>query len=96
MSMDPSKWVPYDKLSADSRKKIEELYPYLKMDGCSFQEKESGVFMRHGNGVKVEKLLDEPNQPPGRGNQKSQRSGGKAGNSGSSGGSSRSRKQQSS
>ena len=84
MSMDPKKWVPYEQLTADARKRIEELYPYLKTEQCLFQEKDSGVFMRHSNGVKVEKLLDEPNLPPGRSQQQAASSGGS---------SSRSRKQ---
>ena len=60
MSMDPTKWISFDKLSSDARTRIEQFYPYLKLENCQFQEKHSGVFMRQGNGVKIEKLLDPP------------------------------------
>ena len=58
MSMDPTKWIDFDQLSAEARGRIETLYPYLKVDHCQFQEKDSGVFMRQANSVKIEKLLD--------------------------------------
>ncbi len=60
MSMDPSKWIDFDQLSAEARGRIETLYPYLKVDQCLFQEKSSGVFMKQVNSVKIEKLLDPP------------------------------------
>lgn len=62
MSMDPNKWIDFSGLSLDTQKRIESLYPYIKLDLCQFQDKDSGVFMRQGNSVKVEKLLD-PSQP---------------------------------
>ena len=58
--MDPSKWINFDQLSAEARGRVETLYPYLKVDQCLFQEKESGVFMKQANSVKIEKLLDPP------------------------------------
>ena len=58
MSMDPSKWINFEKLTNSAREKVENIYPYLKVDQCMFQEKESGVFMKQGNSVKIEKLLD--------------------------------------
>jgi len=58
MSMDPSKWISYDKLTSGTRQRIEGIYPYLKVENCVFQEKSSGVFMKQGNSVKIEKLLD--------------------------------------
>jgi len=58
MSMDPTKWIDFEQLSAEARGRIETLYPYLKVDQCQFQEKESGVFMKQPNSVKTEKLLD--------------------------------------
>ena len=58
MSMDPTKWIEFNQLSAGVQKKIETVYPYLKIDQCVFQEKSSGVFMKQGNSVKIEKLLD--------------------------------------
>ena len=58
MSMDPSKWIPFDKLSNRTRERIETVYPYLKMDQCVFQDKDSGVFYKAINNVKIEKLLD--------------------------------------
>lgn len=66
MSMDPTKWISFDKVSAEAQKRIETLYPYLKFDNCQFQEKHSGVFMRQGNSVKIEKLLDPPGYGPKR------------------------------
>ena len=66
MSMDPTKWITFDKLTADAQKRIETLYPYLKLDNCQFQEKPSGVFTRQGNSVKIEKLLDPPGYGPKR------------------------------
>ncbi len=60
MSMDPSKWIDFDQLSAEARGRVETLYPYLKVEQCQFQEKDSGVFMKHANSVKIEKLLDPP------------------------------------
>ena len=66
MSLDPRKWTAYDKLSDEARARIEALYPYLKPDQAQFQEKQSGVFVRHTNTGKVEKLLEppRPNPPP--------------------------------
>ena len=58
MSMDPTKWIGFNQLSSGVQKKIETVYPYLKIDQCVFQEKTSGVFMKQGNSVKIEKLLD--------------------------------------
>ncbi|MDH5751269.1 MAG: hypothetical protein OEZ59_02480 [Deltaproteobacteria bacterium] len=65
MSMDPSKWIPFEKLSEPTRERITTIYPYLKVEHCVFQDKESGVFMKQTNNVKIEKLLDPPrkNQP---------------------------------
>ena len=62
MSMDPTKWVPIDRLSQRTKDRIEHYYPYLKLDHCVFQEKSSGVFMKAINNVKIEKLLD-PERP---------------------------------
>jgi hypothetical protein len=56
--MDPTKWVPFDRLSDRARERIQQYYPYLKLDHCVFQEKPSGVFMKAVNNVKIEKLLD--------------------------------------
>jgi hypothetical protein len=56
--MDPSKWITYDKLTSGTRQRIEGIYPYLKVENCVFQEKSSGIFMKQGNSVKIEKLLD--------------------------------------
>jgi hypothetical protein len=56
--MDPTKWIPFEKLSQRTRERIEIVYPYLKLDHCQFQDKESGVFMKAVNNVKIEKLLD--------------------------------------
>ncbi|MEE8396421.1 MAG: hypothetical protein V3S29_10240 [bacterium] len=64
MSMDPSKWIDFESLSGNARERIETVYPYLKIDQCMFQEKDSGVFMKLGNGVKIEKLLDPPAENP--------------------------------
>lgn len=61
MSMDPSKWVGFQDLTGETQTRVETTYPYLKTDLCQFQEKNSGVFMRQGNGVKIEKLLDPTN-----------------------------------
>ena len=58
MSMDPSKWTSFENLPDNARERIETVYPYLKIDHCMFQAKESGVFMKQGNSVKIEKLLD--------------------------------------
>ena len=58
MSMDPSKWISFEKLTPDTRGRIETIYPYLKLDQCLFQDKNSGVFMKAINNVKIEKLLD--------------------------------------
>ena len=60
MSMDPSKWIDFDQLSAEARGRIETLYPYLKVDQCLYQEKDSGVFTKQANSVKIEKLLNPP------------------------------------
>jgi len=69
MSMDPNKWIPFEKLSLEARQRIETVYPYLKLEHCVFQEKASGVFMKQANSVKIEKLLDSqprsmPRPPP--------------------------------
>lgn len=71
MSMDPTKWVPYDRLTDRTKERIQQFYPYLKLDHCVFQEKDSGVFMKQVNNVKIEKLLDverpgmpQPTPPP--------------------------------
>lgn len=58
MSMDPSKWITFEELSTGTRGRIETIYPYLKLEQCLFQEKDSGVFMKAINNVKIEKLLD--------------------------------------
>lgn len=58
MSMDPTKWIPFEKLSERTKERIETVYPYLKLGQCLFQDKESGVFMKAINNVKIEKLLD--------------------------------------
>jgi len=63
MSMDPTKWVAYDKLTQLARQRIETVYPYLKLDSCLFQEKPSGVFFKQANSVKIEKLLDPQRTP---------------------------------
>jgi len=63
MSMDPSKWIAFDKLSLGARQRIETIYPYLKLEQCLFQEKPSGVFMKQANSVKIEKLLDPTQRP---------------------------------
>jgi hypothetical protein len=63
MSMDPHKWITFDKLSPSARQRIEAIYPYLKVEQCQFQEKTSGVFMKQGNSVKIEKLLDPARTP---------------------------------
>ena len=62
MSMDPTKWVPYDRLTERTKDRIQHYYPYLKLEHCVFQEKDSGVFMKAVNNVKIEKLLD-PERP---------------------------------
>jgi hypothetical protein len=64
MSMDPSKWIAFDKLPQAAREHIETIYPYLKVQQCMFQAKDSGVFMKQGNSVKIEKLLDPPRPTP--------------------------------
>ena len=64
MSLDPSKWTKHEELSAPVKAKIEQMYPYLKVDQVQFQEKQSGVFMRHINTGKVEKLLEPPRPNP--------------------------------
>ncbi|MCZ6647617.1 MAG: hypothetical protein O7B79_15410 [SAR324 cluster bacterium] len=58
MSMDPSKWIEFESLPDQARERIETVYPYLKVNQCMFQAKDSGVFMKQGNSVKIEKLLD--------------------------------------
>ena len=63
MSMDPSKWIPFDQLSSQTKERVETIYPYLKLDQCVFQDKDSGVFMKQVNSVKIEKLLDPENMP---------------------------------
>ncbi len=71
MSMDPTKWIDYGKLSQGARERIETTYPYLKAEQCVFQEKDSGIFMKQGNSVKIEKLLD-PIRSPAPAEQKSE------------------------
>ena len=61
MSMDPSKWIPFENLSERTRDRITTAYPYLKLDHSVFQDKASGVFMKQTNNVKIEKLLDPEN-----------------------------------
>jgi len=58
MSMDPTKWVPFSKLSQRTQERVETVYPYLKLEQILFQDKHSGVFMKAVNNVKIEKLLD--------------------------------------
>lgn len=58
MSMDPTRWISFEDLSQDTRKAIEAIYPYLKLEKCMFQDKATGVFMKAVNNVKIEKLLD--------------------------------------
>ena len=58
MTMDPSKWISFESLSSQSKEKINQRYAHLQFDKCQFQEKESGVYVRQENSVKVEKLLD--------------------------------------
>lgn len=62
MSMDPTKWVPFERLSQRTKERIQQYYPYLKLDHSVFQEKDSGVYMKAINNVKIEKLLD-PDRP---------------------------------
>ena len=64
MSLDPTKWTKYEDLSQPVQAKIEQMYPYLKVDQAQFQEKHSGVFMRNINTGKVEKLLEPPRPNP--------------------------------
>ena len=64
MSMDPSKWIGFEQLPDIARERIETVYPYLKVNQCMFQSKDSGVFMKQGNSVKIEKLLDPPRETP--------------------------------
>ncbi len=66
MSMDPSKWIVFEKLPDFARERIETVYPYLKVQQCMFQAKDSGVYMKQGNSVKIEKLLDPPRPAPSR------------------------------
>ncbi len=63
MSMDPTKWVPYEKLSQQTQERIQQHYPYLKFANHVFQDKDSGVFMKALNNVKIEKLLNPDSQP---------------------------------
>lgn len=58
MSMDPTKWIPYDELSQRTKDRIGSVYPYLKLEHSLFQDKDSGVFMKAVNNVKIERLLD--------------------------------------
>ena len=58
MSMDPTKWIPYEKLAQGTKDRIGSVYPYLKLEQCLFQDKDSGVFMKAVNNVKIERLLD--------------------------------------
>jgi hypothetical protein len=64
MSLDPTKWIRYEELSQPAQAKIEQMYPYLKVDQAQFQEKQSGVFMRNINTGKVEKLMEPPRPNP--------------------------------
>lgn len=64
MSMDPSKWIEFEQLPDTARERIEAIYPYLKLNQCMFQSKDSGVFMKQSNSVKIEKLLDPPRDLP--------------------------------
>lgn len=66
MSLDPTKWTKYEELTPPIQAKIEQMYPYLKLDQSQFQEKGSGVFVRNTNTGKVEKLL-EPARPNPKG-----------------------------
>lgn len=68
MSLDPTKWTKYEELTKPVQAKVEQMYPYLKIDQVQFQEKQSGVFMRNINTGKVEKIL-EPPRPNPRGTQ---------------------------
>ncbi len=61
--MDPTKWVPFEKLSEHTRERILGVYPYLKVDHYVYQDKHSGVFMKQNNSVKIEKLLDPESMP---------------------------------
>ncbi len=65
MTMDPSKWIKVEGLSAEAKEKINQRYPHLQLNNCQFQEKPTGVFVRQENSVKVEKLLDPPSIPVG-------------------------------
>ena len=65
MSLDPTKWTKYEELTPPTKAKVEQLYPYLKVDQAQFQEKKSGVFIRNINTGKVEKLV-EPTRPHAR------------------------------
>ncbi len=58
MSMDPTKWIPYENLAQRTKDRIGSVYPYLKVEHCLFQDKDSGVFMKAVNNVKIERLLD--------------------------------------
>ena len=40
MSMDPTKWIPYDKLSQRTKDRIGSVYPYLKLEHSLFQDKD--------------------------------------------------------
>jgi hypothetical protein len=60
MSLDPTKWTKFEDLTPPTKAKIEQLYPYLKVDQAQFQEKKSGVFMRNIGTGKVEKLVEPP------------------------------------
>jgi hypothetical protein len=60
MSLDPTKWTKYEELTPPTKAKVEQLYPYLKVDQQQFQEKKSGVFIRNINTGKVEKLVEPP------------------------------------
>ncbi len=64
MSMDPSKWIEFESLPDQARERIETIYPYLKINQCMFQDKDSGVYMKQGNSVKIEKLLDPISNTP--------------------------------
>lgn len=67
MSMDPSKWIDFANLPDVARERIEAVYPYLKVQQCMFQSKDSGVYMKQGNSVKIEKLLDPLRSVPASG-----------------------------
>ena len=64
MSMDPAKWIHFQKLSLEAQTRLQTAYPYLRLEEGQFQEKDSGVFFRQSRGRKTEKLLDPPGYEP--------------------------------